>query len=80
LLAKALRPDVNAYLLRTHGAICCATDSRRALQAIAALEVLAVDYLRARMVVQATHDSPQQPALRHLIATLDANPVLELSA
>ena len=53
LLARTLRADVNAYLLRTHGAICCAPSSSQALQAIAALEALATDYLRQRIAQRA---------------------------
>jgi L-fuculose-phosphate aldolase len=79
LLAKTLRPDVNAYLLRTHGAICCAPSPRQALQAISALEQLATDYLRQRIAAQAAQNTPQQNALQHLIAILDANPVPEMS-
>lgn len=77
-LAKALRPDVNAYLLRTHGAICCGTSAERALHAISALERLALDYLRTRIAARAEQRSPQQAALRHLLATLDAQPIQEM--
>jgi L-fuculose-phosphate aldolase len=79
LLAKTLRPDVNAYLLRTHGAICCAPSSQQALQAIVTLEALATDYLRQRIAAQAEKTSSQQTALRHLITILDANPVPGMS-
>jgi L-fuculose-phosphate aldolase len=79
LLAKTLRPDVNAYLLRTHGAICCAPSPNQALQAIAALEALATNYLRQRIEAQAVQSSPQQNALRHLIAIVDAHPIQGMS-
>jgi L-fuculose-phosphate aldolase len=79
LLAKTLRPDVNAYLLRTHGAICCAPNPTQALQAIATLEALATDYLRQRIEAKAAQPSPQQNALRHLITIMDANPVPGMS-
>lgn len=78
-LAKALRPDVNAYLLRTHGAICCAPSPKQALQAIAALEALATDYLRQRIAAQAEQSTARQTALRHLLAILDANPIPDMS-
>jgi L-fuculose-phosphate aldolase len=78
-LAKALRPDVNAYLLRTHGAICCAPGPKQALQAIAALEALATQYLRQRIAEQAAQGASRQTELRHLIAILDANPIPEMS-
>jgi L-fuculose-phosphate aldolase len=79
-LRRVLRQDVNAYLLRTHGAICCGTSAERALQAIAALEALAVAYLRERIAARATLAAPEQAVLRKLIATLDAQPVQELIA
>lgn len=79
-LTRVLRPDVNAYLLRTHGAICCGTNPERALQAIAALEALATAYLRERIAARAALATPEQSALRKLIAALDAHPVQELIA
>jgi len=79
-LRRVLRQDVNAYLLRTHGAICCGSSPERALQAIAALEALAVTYLRGCLATRATLVSPEQAALQKLIATLDAQPVQELIA
>lgn len=77
-LAKALQPDVNAYLLRTHGAICCGTSAERALRAILALERLALDYLRTRIAMRAEQPSSQQIALQRLLATLDAQPIKEM--
>jgi L-fuculose-phosphate aldolase len=79
-LRRVLRPDVNAYLLRTHGAICCGSSPERALQSIAALEALATAYLRERLAARAALAVPEQAALRKLIATLDAQPVQELIA
>jgi L-fuculose-phosphate aldolase len=78
-LAKALRPDINAYLLRTHGAICCGTSAERAMRAISALERVALDYLRTRIAARAAQSSPQQPALRHLLETLDAQPIRDMA-
>ena len=77
-LAKALRPNANAYLLRTHGAICCGTSAERALQAISALERLTRDYLRERIALRAAQSSSQQAALQRLLATLDEQPIQEL--
>jgi L-fuculose-phosphate aldolase len=76
-LQRVLRPDVNAYLLRTHGAICCGATAERALQAIAALEALATEYLRERIAARAELATSEQGALRKLVAALDANPVQE---
>lgn len=73
-LRRALRPDVNAYLLRTHGAICCGVSIEAALQAIVALEALAQEQLRARIAARA----PANVALQRLLATLDDHPVQDL--
>jgi L-fuculose-phosphate aldolase len=73
-LRRALRPDVNAYLLRTHGAICCGVSIESALQAIVALEALAQEHLRARIAARA----PTHVALQRLLATLDDHPVQDL--
>nr|WP_306482342.1 class II aldolase/adducin family protein [Dyella mobilis] len=77
-LRRALRADVNAYLLRTHGAICCGSSPERTLQAIAALEALAIAYLRERIAAREASASLEQTVLRKLIAVLDAHPVQEL--
>ncbi|MBE1160221.1 class II aldolase/adducin family protein [Dyella acidiphila] len=79
-LQRVLRPEVNAYLLRTHGAICCGSSAERALQSIAALEALAAAHLRARIAARATRPASEQAALQKLVATLDAQPVQELIA
>lgn len=78
-LAKALRPDINAYLLRTHGAICCGNTDEHAMRAISALERVALGYLRTRIASQAAQASSQQLALRHLLATLDARPIQDMA-
>jgi L-fuculose-phosphate aldolase len=75
-LRRALRPDVNAYLLRTHGAICCGASIEAALQAVVALEALAQEQLRARIAARASTNL----ALQHLLATLDDHPVQDLHA
>jgi L-fuculose-phosphate aldolase len=79
-LRRVLRQDVNGYLLRTHGAICCGTSPERALHAISALEALAITQLRERIAARAMSSGPEQAALQKLIAILDANPVQELTA
>ncbi|HTV86322.1 MAG TPA: class II aldolase/adducin family protein [Dyella sp.] len=76
-LARVLRADINAYLLRTHGAICCGTTAERALQAIAALEALATAYLRERIAARATRATSERDALGKLVAALDAHPIQE---
>ena len=59
-LAKAVRPDRQAYLLRNHGILCCAADSATALDAVERLETLARDLLAARIDERAR----REPGLR----------------
>lgn len=73
-LAKALRPDVNAYLMRNHGVLCCGPDIPTAVQAVVALESLAAGHLRrcitARAATQA--NAALRPALHRILQALDA--------
>lgn len=78
-LAKTLQPHVNAYLLRTHGAICCGTSPGNTLRAISVLERVALDYLRTRIATRAAQPSAQQAALQQLLATLEAQPIQDLA-
>ncbi|SEL86598.1 L-fuculose-phosphate aldolase [Roseateles sp. YR242] len=48
-LARAVRPQRQAWLLRNHGVICCGRDSTAALAAVEQLERLACDHLAARL-------------------------------
>jgi L-fuculose-phosphate aldolase len=52
-LARALRPDLHAYLMRNHGILCCGADSAAALQVVEALEALASHHLIERIANQA---------------------------
>ena len=63
-LAKAVRPDRQAYLLRNHGTLCCAADSATALEAVERLETLARDLLAAR-IDERVH---REPGLRARLA------------
>jgi L-fuculose-phosphate aldolase len=51
-LAGALRADVNAYLMRNHGALCCAPDVQTAAQAVGALEAVAARWLARRIAAR----------------------------
>jgi L-fuculose-phosphate aldolase len=73
-LGRRLRPDINAYLLRTHGVICCGRSASETLLAIVALERLAATHLRERIAARAAN----APALQRLIATLDHTPILDM--
>jgi L-fuculose-phosphate aldolase len=68
-LAKAVRPTLNAYLMRNHGVLCCGPDIATAVQALAALESLAADHLRRHILARAAAD----PSRRHTLqGVLDA--------
>ncbi|MGO8760081.1 MAG: class II aldolase/adducin family protein [Terracidiphilus sp.] len=43
-LRRALRPDINAYLMRNHGALCCAATLSEAVARTAALEAACAEF------------------------------------
>lgn len=69
MVGRALRPGINAYLMRNHGALCCANSVQATLQTVEALEKLAHDWLYARIMVQ-THVNPQRTDLLRQVLTL----------
>jgi L-fuculose-phosphate aldolase len=66
-LAKAIRPDVNAYLMRNHGAVCCGPDAYSTMARIAALESLAAEHLRALIRARADANATVRPVLQRLL-------------
>ncbi len=70
-LAKAVRRDVNIYLMRNHGAVCCGPDAVTTVARVVALEQLATEYLRERIQARADAEAPLRPVLQRL---LDAFP------
>jgi L-fuculose-phosphate aldolase len=66
-LARAVRPDTNAYLMRNHGAVCCGPDASSTVARVVALEELASDYLRDRIRLRAAAHTPLRPALERLL-------------
>lgn len=70
-LARAVRPDVHAYLMRNHGALVCAADVDTAARAVAALEDLAARWLLAKMQANlATPGVAPAPCVRRVAALL----------
>lgn len=69
-LASAVRPDINAYLLRNHGAVCCGPDAPATVQRLVALESLATDYLRNRIQARAADSPSLRPFLQRLLDSL----------
>jgi L-fuculose-phosphate aldolase len=68
LLARALRPDTQAYLMLNHGVLCCGARPEAAVQAVEDLETLACTHLRQRIAARAA----REPAQREVFARLDA--------
>ena len=66
-LGKAVREDINAYLMRNHGAVCCGPDVDSTVERVAALEELAGDYLRERIRARARTDASLRPVLQRLL-------------
>lgn len=64
-LARALRPELNAYLMRNHGILCCGADSAAALRTVDALEALAAAHLDARIAARA---DPARRRVREALA------------
>ncbi|HLO96834.1 MAG TPA: class II aldolase/adducin family protein [Burkholderiaceae bacterium] len=71
-LAGALRPDLNAYLMRNHGILCCGADSAAALRAVDDLEALARHHLAERIANRARSD--HQAGLWRVIEALQGLP------
>ncbi len=69
-LAKALRPEINAYLMRNHGVICCGVDANSAARAVAALEALAGARLQRRIVLRAQADPTRREVLMDIAGAL----------
>jgi L-fuculose-phosphate aldolase len=45
-LGKALKPDINAYLMRNHGVVCCGPTLAETIKRLEALEVACADFFR----------------------------------
>jgi L-fuculose-phosphate aldolase len=71
-LAHALRPDINGYLMRNHGVLCCGRDAPTAVRAVEALEAVAARHLRARIEERCASDPSRRPALQRVLDLLAA--------
>lgn len=72
-LARALRPDANAYLMRNHGALCCGAGPEEATQRVRALETFCLAHLRSRITAQPAGDAGRACILG-LIGPLEIDP------
>ncbi len=71
-LGRALRPDINAYLMRNHGVLCCGRDMETAVQAVEDLERLTRQHLLRRIAARASEEPPLAAALRNVMAALES--------
>jgi len=71
-LARALRPDTNAYLMLNHGVLCCAPTTWAALQAVEDLEALSKNLLLHAISARAEREPLAQPALQRIVDALAA--------
>ncbi len=69
-LQSALRGELNAYLMRNHGVLCCGADVTGAVRVVEALEELCVRHLRSRISVNAALHPAQRPSLQRVLASL----------
>ncbi len=73
LVGRALRPDINAYLMRNHGALCCGKTIEAAMQAVEDLERLSREHLRRRISARAQASPQLAAALRDAVAALETS-------
>jgi L-fuculose-phosphate aldolase len=70
-VAAAVRPDLHAYLMRSHGALCCGADPAEATARVAALEKASLTELRRRILSRTDADAGRARVLE-LIAEAEA--------
>jgi L-fuculose-phosphate aldolase len=71
LVGRAIRPDLNAYLMRNHGVLCCGRSVDAAVTSVNALEDLAHRYLVKRISQQISTHPKRGAALHHVLRTLE---------
>jgi L-fuculose-phosphate aldolase len=69
-LARQLRSDTNAYLMRNHGALCCGTSTSAALQAVENLETVSRMHLTRLIDARAEREPAVRVALRRVTDAL----------
>ena len=67
-----MRPDIHAYLMRSHGALCCGADPAEATARVAALEQASLAELRRR-ILSRTDAGAEGARVLELIAEAEAN-------
>jgi len=69
-LARQVRPELNAYLLLNHGALCCGPSAAAALEAVEDLETLARTHLLGLIAARAVNHPHLKRALRRVVDAL----------
>jgi L-fuculose-phosphate aldolase len=72
MVGRAIRPELNAYLMRNHGVLCCGSNIAAALQAVEDLESVARTHLTQRIQARAAREPLLQRALHGVVAALAA--------
>ena len=70
-LGRALRPDINGYLLRNHGALCCGGDVEASVGATEVLERVAAKRLRALISAHAASGGRKARLAQAIAAMLE---------
>jgi len=69
-VARAIRPDINAYLLKNHGVICIGEDSQGAAFTLDQLEALSRQHLYQLISARKSRQGESSSALARLLHTL----------
>ena len=69
-VARAVRPDIHAYLMRNHGVVCIGEDSSEAMRRVAALESECAAFFENRTRRESSEIDPTVRAL--ILASLRA--------
>lgn len=72
LLEREVRPDINAYLMRNHGVLCCGADVPGAMRAVEDVERLASRLLGERIAQRLAREPEHIAALIRTQRLLDA--------
>jgi L-fuculose-phosphate aldolase len=76
-LRKSLRPEVNAYFLRNHGAVCCGPTLRETVARVEALEMACSSFFRTAIASRAASTCNEH--LSEVLMLLIKNEELELA-
>lgn len=71
MVGRAIRPGLNAYLMRSHGVLCCGASVAAAMQAVEALERLCRRHLTSQIQSRASGQPAHAGALRRVLAALE---------